>query len=74
VEAGSHYYNVVHTGLLELGLEPHRLSDTLITSLFDIAERHKHRANLAALRPTVDWRRTASTPRAGRPATPPAQE
>jgi UDP-sulfoquinovose synthase len=65
VEAGSHYYNVVHTGLMELGLQPHRLSDTLITSLFDIAERHKHRADLAALRPTVDWRRTASSTRPG---------
>jgi UDP-sulfoquinovose synthase len=71
VEAGNHYYKVVYTGLMDLGLEPHRLSDTLITSLFAIAERHKHRADLAALRPTVDWRRTASAPRAG---TPPSQE
>ena len=74
VEASNHYYNVVHTGLVDLGLEPHRLSDTLITSLFDIAERHKHRADLAALRPTVDWRKTASSPRAGHPAAPPSQE
>src|SRR6266571_471624 len=65
VEAGNHYYKVVYTGLMDLGLEPHRLSDTLITSLFAIAERHKHRADLGALRPTVDWRRTASTPRPG---------
>jgi UDP-sulfoquinovose synthase len=65
VEAGNHYYNVVYTGLMDLGLEPHRLSDTLITSLFEIAERHKQRADLSALRPTVDWRKTSSTPRAG---------
>ncbi len=65
VEAGNHYYNVVHTGLVGLGLEPHRLSDTLISSLFAVAERHKRRADLAALRPTVDWRRTASHPNAG---------
>jgi UDP-sulfoquinovose synthase len=74
VEAGNHYYNVVHTGLVGLGLEPHRLSDTLINSLFAIAERHKHRADLAALRPTIDWRRTASHPNATSRGLPPAGE
>jgi hypothetical protein len=32
------------------------------------------RADLAALRPTVDWRRTVSASRAGHPRTPPARE
>jgi UDP-sulfoquinovose synthase len=59
---------------MELGLEPHRLSDTLINSLFEIAERHRHRADLAALRPTVDWRRTSSTPRAGMTGEPTAPD
>jgi UDP-sulfoquinovose synthase len=74
VEAGNHYYNVVHTGLVGLGLQPHRLSDTLINSLFAIAERHRHRADLGALRPTVDWRRTASLPSAGTRGYLPAEE
>jgi UDP-sulfoquinovose synthase len=56
VEAETHYYKVVHTGLLELGLQPHLLSDTLLTSLYEIADRYKHRADLAALRPAVRWR------------------
>ena len=56
VEAEAHYYNVKHTGLVELGLQPHLLSDTLLTSLYAIAERYKHRADLAALRPAVRWR------------------
>jgi UDP-sulfoquinovose synthase len=30
VEHAEHYYNVKHTGLVELGLKPHLLSDTLI--------------------------------------------
>lgn len=60
VEQAEHYYNVVHTGLVELGLQPHLLSETLIESLFDIAEQHKHRVDLAAMRPTVNWRSTAS--------------
>jgi UDP-sulfoquinovose synthase len=60
VEQAEHYYNVVHTGLVELGLQPHLLSETLIESLFGIAEEHKHRVDLAAMRPTVNWRSTAS--------------
>jgi UDP-sulfoquinovose synthase len=60
VELAEHYYNVVHTGLVDLGLRPHLLSDTLIDSLFDIAERYQDRVDLAAMRPTVHWRATAS--------------
>ncbi|RCW43175.1 UDP-sulfoquinovose synthase [Halopolyspora algeriensis] len=60
VEQAEHYYNVVHTGLVELGLDPHLLSNTLITSLFGVAEAHKHRVDSAAMRPTVQWRKPAS--------------
>ena len=56
VEASSHYYNVIHTGLVGLGLTPHTLSDTLVTSLFAIADRYKDRADLVAMRPDVLWR------------------
>jgi UDP-sulfoquinovose synthase len=56
VEASSHYYNVTHTGLVGLGLTPHTLSDTLVTSLFDVADRYKDRADLDAMRPQVRWR------------------
>jgi UDP-sulfoquinovose synthase len=58
VEAETHYYNVVYTGLMELGLQPHLLSETLLTSLYGIAERYKHRADRDALRPAVQWRLT----------------
>ncbi|MDE3204128.1 MAG: NAD-dependent epimerase/dehydratase family protein [Acidobacteriota bacterium] len=60
VEAESHYYRAAHTGLLDLGLVPHLLSDTLIDSLFRIAERHKERVSPEAIRPTVHWRATAN--------------
>ncbi|HEY2670307.1 MAG TPA: NAD-dependent epimerase/dehydratase family protein [Rugosimonospora sp.] len=59
VEAESHYYKVTHTGLVGLGLQPHLLSDTLLTSLYGIADRYKHRADPVALRPTVRWRAAA---------------
>jgi UDP-sulfoquinovose synthase len=60
IEAESHYYRAAHTGLLDLGLVPHLLSDTLINSMFDIADRHKHRVIAEAIRPTVRWRATTS--------------
>jgi UDP-sulfoquinovose synthase len=60
VEAPDHYYNVKHTKLVDLGLEPHLLSDTLIESLFEITKRYAHRVRLEALRPTVDWRKPST--------------
>ena len=60
VELENHHYNVVHTGLLGLGLEPHLLSDTLIESLFEITKQHAHRVRPDALLPTIQWRSTSS--------------
>jgi UDP-sulfoquinovose synthase len=60
VEHEEHYYNVTHTGLVELGLVPHLLSDTLITSLFDVAKRHAHRVRPQAMEPRVRWRASTS--------------
>ncbi len=60
VELYGHYYNVTHTRLVELGLEPHLLSDTLIDSLLGITKRYAHRVRFEALRPTIQWRKPAS--------------
>ncbi|HEY2238697.1 MAG TPA: NAD-dependent epimerase/dehydratase family protein [Streptosporangiaceae bacterium] len=60
VELSGHYYNVSHTKLIDLGLEPHLLSDTLIESLFEITKRYAHRVRPEALLPTVNWRKPAS--------------
>ena len=62
VELDEHYYNVVHTGLVGLGLQPHLLSDTLIDSLFAVAARHIDRADLSLMRPTINWRTPANRP------------
>ena len=56
VEQAEHYYNVKHTGLVGLGLQPHLLSDTLIDSMFDIVAANKDRVDPAALLPTVRWK------------------
>jgi UDP-sulfoquinovose synthase len=60
VELENHHYNVVHTGLVGLGLEPHLLSDTLIESLFEITKRNAHRVRYEAMLPTVQWRKPSS--------------
>ena len=60
VEAYDHYYNVKHTALVSLGLEPTLLSTTLIDHLFDVVERYRERVDLAAIMPTVSWRETSS--------------
>ncbi len=60
VELEEHYYNVVYTGLAELGLQPHLLSDTLIESLLSITKQYAHRARLEAMLPTIQWRATSS--------------
>ena len=60
VELENHHYNVVHTGLVGLGLEPHLLSDTLIESLFEITKRNAHRVRPEAMLPTIEWRKPSS--------------
>jgi UDP-sulfoquinovose synthase len=56
VEAEEHYYNARHTRLLDLGLQPHYLSDSLLDSLLTIALEHRERVDLEVMYPKVDWR------------------
>jgi UDP-sulfoquinovose synthase len=63
VEAAEHYYHAAHSRLADLGLEPHLLSDTLIESLFAIANRHQDRIDRRLFAPSVQW--TATSNRVG---------
>jgi UDP-sulfoquinovose synthase len=56
VEAQEHYYNATHTKLLDLGLEPHFLSETLIESMFEAIERYRDRVILDRILPRIWWR------------------
>lgn len=57
VEAEDHYYNAKHTGLLDLGLRPHHLSDTLLDSVIDVVERYKSNVDPILLQmPSVTWK------------------
>jgi len=57
VEAESHYYNAKHSKLIELGLEPHSLSESLLDSIINIAIRYKARIDPGQFMPTVNWRK-----------------
>ena len=54
-EAEEHYYNPAHTGLLELGLEPHYLSTDVLIKMVRVAVNHKHRINMDKIVPQVKW-------------------
>lgn len=57
VEAEDHYFNAKNTNLLELGLQPHYLSDSLLDSLLNFAVKYKHRVDKEQILPKVQWRR-----------------
>lgn len=56
VELEEHYYNAKHTKLLDLGLKPHLLSETLIESMFSAIERFKDRVVTDHIMPATRWR------------------
>ncbi|KAG2451813.1 hypothetical protein HYH02_003589 [Chlamydomonas schloesseri] len=58
VEAEEHYYNAKHTKLVELGLKPHLLADSMIDSLLEFAVQYKDRVRHELIKPAVDWRKT----------------
>jgi UDP-sulfoquinovose synthase len=58
VEAEEHYYNAKHSRLVDLGLKPHNLSDTLLDSMIHIATKYRDRIDTALFTPKVNWRKT----------------
>ena len=56
VEKETHYYNAKNTQLRDLGLVPHCLSESLLTSLLQFAIRYKDRVDRNQIMPTVTWK------------------
>jgi UDP-sulfoquinovose synthase len=56
VELEQHYYHAKHTHLLDLGLEPHLLSDETIEHLLRTAIRYRDRIMLERIPAKVQWR------------------
>ncbi|MGL5510598.1 MAG: UDP-sulfoquinovose synthase [Microcoleaceae cyanobacterium] len=57
VEKEEHYFNAKNTNLLDLGLQPHLLSDSLLDSLLNFAMKYKDRVDQQHILPKVSWRR-----------------
>jgi UDP-sulfoquinovose synthase len=56
VEKEEHYYNAIHTKLLDLGLEPTLLGEELVESMIHTIERYKERAIEDSIDPKTRWR------------------
>lgn len=56
-EAEQHYYNPVHSGLLELGLQPHFLTDEVMADMIETVRPHRASIDPAKVLPRVRWKR-----------------
>ncbi|MBD0387684.1 MAG: NAD-dependent epimerase/dehydratase family protein [Nostoc sp. C3-bin3] len=57
VEKEEHYFNAKNTKLLDLGLQPHLLSDSLLDSLLNFAIKYQTRVDKKQILPKVSWHR-----------------
>ncbi len=55
VEKEEHYYNAIHTKLLDLGLEPTLLGEELVESMLHAIERYKERVIETSINPRTRW-------------------
>jgi UDP-sulfoquinovose synthase len=56
VELEEHYYNPVHTKLLDLGLQPSFLGDELVRSTLDTITKYRDRVIDSAIDPRTQWK------------------
>jgi UDP-sulfoquinovose synthase len=57
IEKEEHYFNAKNTKLLDLGLQPHYLSDSLLDSLLNFAIKYQNRVDNKQILPKVSWHR-----------------
>jgi UDP-sulfoquinovose synthase len=55
VEKEEHYYNAIHTKLLDLGLKPTLLGEELVESMIHAIERYKDRVIESSIDPRTRW-------------------
>ena len=55
-ELEDHYYNAKHSGLLELGLEPHFMTDEVLAAMLEKIIPHKDLIDESKIMPRVRWR------------------
>lgn len=55
VEQESHYYNAKHSKFADMGLQPHLLTDEVITSMMNQVEKFHNLVNLDTMEPRIRW-------------------
>jgi UDP-sulfoquinovose synthase len=55
-EAEEHYYNPAHSGLLDLGLQPHHLTDDVVADLLETVLAYKDSVGPHKVMPRVRWK------------------
>lgn len=55
-EMEEHYYNPAHTGLLELGLEPHYLTDEVLGDMMQLIQRYQNNIQSHRIFRGVKWK------------------
>ena len=55
IEAEEHYYNPKHTGLLDLGLTPHYLSEQDLLEMMEFVSQYKGRIKTDQIQRNVKW-------------------
>lgn len=56
-EAEDHYYHPAHTGLLDLGLEPHLMTDDVLAEMLQLVFTHRDEIRTDIVMPRVRWER-----------------
>lgn len=56
VEKYNHYYNAVNTRLIDLGLEPHLLTEGVLAEILKVTRTHAGRVRNELILPSVTWR------------------
>jgi len=54
-EAEEHYYNPTYQGLIELGVEPHYLTDEVLYGMFQIVEAYRENIQKEVIFKRIRW-------------------
>jgi UDP-sulfoquinovose synthase len=55
-EPEDHYYNPAHSGLLELGLQPHAMTEEVLVSMLEKVRQYKDNIDVRKIMPRVRWK------------------
>ena len=54
-EKEDHYYNACHTGLMDLGLKPHYMTDDVIAAMLEHVQKYRSSIDVDKILPRVRW-------------------